>query len=111
MKEKLIIDEVEIPFQYEVCDRCNGKGTHVNPSIDGNGITGDEMAEAGPEFLEDYMSGVYDVSCYECHGQRVVMVPDVAVLTPEEREIVKGHEEYKAELRHEALLRERGIEY
>ncbi len=111
MKEKLIISEVEIPFKYEVCERCNGKGSHVNPSIDGHGITSDEMAEAGPEFLEDYMSGVYDVPCYECKGLRVVMVPDEALLTPEEREIVKDHEEYKAELRHEALLRERGIEY
>lgn len=33
-------DEVELslPTYREVCSRCQGTGTHCNPSIDGNGI-------------------------------------------------------------------------
>jgi hypothetical protein len=48
---------VEVPGRFDVCGRCRGAGKHVNPSIDGNGITSDEMQELGPDFLEDYMRG------------------------------------------------------
>lgn len=57
---------------FAICPTCEGKGSHVNRAIDGNGITGEEMAELGPDFFEDYMSGVYDVRCEECGGNRVV---------------------------------------
>lgn len=59
-------------MKFAVCPRCEGRGSHVNPAIDGNGITGDEMDELGDDFREDYLSGVYDVACEECHGERVV---------------------------------------
>jgi len=67
-------DEVTVqpPGRWEVCPRCGGNGTHVNPAIDGNGITREEMDELGPDFFEDYMTGVYDVTCEECGGKRVV---------------------------------------
>lgn len=52
-----------------VCPRCHGNGVH---DAWDNGMTGDEMAEQGPEFIEDYMSGVYDVQCTECKGRNVV---------------------------------------
>jgi len=71
-------EEVALPTKYEVCGRCEGKGTHVNPNIDGHGISQEEWD--GPnwdqEEQEAYMSGRYDVSCYECHGTRVVKVVD-----------------------------------
>lgn len=59
-------------MKYAVCPRCRGEGSHVNPSVDGHGITAEEMDELGPEFLDDYMGGVYDVRCEQCHGDRVV---------------------------------------
>ena len=62
--------------KYQVCPRCEGEGTHTNPSIDGNGITSSEMAELGPEFEEAYFSGRYDVQCELCRGRRVVTVED-----------------------------------
>lgn len=69
-------DEEEVvlhpPGKWEVCPRCRGEGQHCNPNIDGNGITSSEMAELGPDFLSDYMGGVYDVTCHECDGKRVV---------------------------------------
>ncbi len=57
----------------EVCPRCQGKGTH---DCWEGGMTRDEMDEQGPEFFEDYMSGVYDKVCSVCNGDRVVWVPD-----------------------------------
>jgi hypothetical protein len=64
----------EIPARYDVCGTCDGRGTHVNPSIDRHGISAREFHE-DPGFREDYFSGVYDVTCNECAGRRVVLVP------------------------------------
>jgi hypothetical protein len=77
--------EVIIPIIWEVCDTCEGKGTHVNPSIDANGLSADDFAE-DPDFAEDYRSGVYDVICYECRGERVIAVADTERMKPELRE-------------------------
>jgi len=63
--------ELEFPAKLEVCDTCEGKGKHVNPSIDSEGISAEEFSE-DPDFAEEYMSGSYDVTCYECKGLRVV---------------------------------------
>jgi hypothetical protein len=56
-------------FEYKVCETCNGKGSHVNPSIDASGITADDMYDMD---MEAYMDGDYDVECYGCFGKRVV---------------------------------------
>lgn len=74
--------ELQIRCTFEVCPTCDGKGKHVNPSIDAGGIS------SGDEFWDDdwdydgaeggqsrYMRGDYDVPCYECHSKRVVPVP------------------------------------
>lgn len=65
----------DIPWRYQVCGTCEGRGTHVNPSVDSQGISEEEFAE-DPDFRENYMSGMYDVTCGECGGQRVVAEPD-----------------------------------
>lgn len=49
--------EVELPARFEVCDRCHGEGKHVNPSIDGDGITESEwreMCHEDEEFPDKY---------------------------------------------------------
>lgn len=74
-------DEIEVPFTYEVCPTCSGKGSHVNPSVDCNGLTAEDFAE-DPDLLENYMEGNYDVSCYECGGNRVVPVMDEERIDP-----------------------------
>jgi RecJ-like exonuclease len=67
----------ELPARCEVCPRCRGTGSHINPSIDGHGICEDEWErDWSREEREDYMSGVYDVTCYKCKGKRVVVVVD-----------------------------------
>jgi hypothetical protein len=68
--------ELEIRSKKVVCWQCRGEGTHVDPAIDGHGITQEEMDRLGPEFLEDYLRGMFDVPCQECNGLRVLDEPD-----------------------------------
>jgi hypothetical protein len=83
-------EEIEIPCVFSVCGTCEGRGSHVNPSIDSNGITEEEFArDWDQDEIEGYFSGVYDVQCYECEGQRVVPVPDDDHLTPELKKVVE----------------------
>ena len=72
--------EVSFPSKLEVCGTCNGKGKHVNPSIDGNGIAQEDF-DRDPDFAESYFSGAYDVTCNECEGLRVVPVIDAESLS------------------------------
>lgn len=68
--------EHTLPSKFAVCETCEGRGTHVNRNIDGNGIGADEWAEWDDEDRHAYLSGRYDVSCEECGGARVVLVVD-----------------------------------
>lgn len=67
--------ELDVPCKYEVCWRCEGKGTHVNPSIDGHGLTRDDFAD-DPDFAEAYFEGRYDITCQTCNGRNVLPHPD-----------------------------------
>lgn len=62
---------LEVPFVYEVCPLCQGRGTHKNPSIDCCGLTREDFDD-DPDFREDYASNLYDVPCNQCYGKRVV---------------------------------------
>jgi hypothetical protein len=61
----------KVDLEWGVCPVCKGEGSHTNPSIDSNGLSSDELHE-DPEFAENYFSGVYDVKCSECQGERVI---------------------------------------
>ena len=50
------VEEIELPVKMAVCPRCDGKGTHVNPAIDGHGISPEEFRD-DPEFGEAYFRG------------------------------------------------------
>ena len=60
---------VSVKCAYRVCPTCEGRGSHVNPSIDCDGLTAENFDDS--DFMEDYFNGVYDVACYECKGLRV----------------------------------------
>lgn len=64
----------EVAIRFEVCPLCNGKGSHVNPSIDAHGLSAEDFAE-DPDFAREYFRGTYDQPCNECGGRRVVPVP------------------------------------
>lgn len=84
--------EVVLPAKYEVCDTCDGKGSHVNPSIDAHGISGEEFAD-DPDFEESYFEGHYDVTCYGCGGARVVPVVDEDRARKEDLALYQTHQE------------------
>lgn len=90
----------ELPWRYEVCPVCHGNGTHVNPSIDAGGLGWDDMDD--PDFRDDYMSGVYDVLCYGCKGERVVPTVDTDRCDPE---ILKGYQEEQEALAEDEAIR------
>ena len=109
--EKLVIEvtdeetgdvvEVVIPSKFEVCSRCDGRGKHVNPSVDGHGISREEFDE-DPDFEEAYFRGDYDVVCLECGGNRVTLAADWAKMDAAEKEMYNDHlrqeREYRAEV-------------
>lgn len=76
--------EYRLPTVMEVCPTCHGRGRHVNRAIDGNGITRDEMDDLGPEFLDDYLGGIYDVTCEQCDGANVIEVADHERMTEQQ---------------------------
>lgn len=57
--------------KYVICPTCGGEGKTVNPNVDAHGLTAEDFAE-DPDFAENYMSGLYDVTCGACDGKRVV---------------------------------------
>lgn len=84
------------PCQMQVCGTCDGKGKHVNPSIDSHGISAAEWEEDWDEDdRDDYIGGLYDVTCYECHGANVVptLVPIDETKDPLRARILKFMEE------------------
>ncbi len=105
-----IFEEVQIPTKFEVCSRCRGKGTHVNPAVDGNGI-GQEEFDEDPDFQEAYFSGVYDVTCQKCEGERVEKVPDFDRMTPEMKEAWKEDESSRREFAHWQRSIDNGMGY
>jgi len=106
----LLINDEEhaLPAKFELCPRCRGEGSHVNPSIDGNGLTADDFAE-DPDFAESYMAGDYDVRCEECQGERVIAVPDLARWTFAQKRALVEHRraerEYQRDYDSERWLR------
>jgi hypothetical protein len=84
---------VALPGENVVCWRCNGAGAHVNPAIDGNGISPEEFHE-DPDFAESYFGGVYDITCEECNGDRVVGQANEKAFSQGDREIYKQHLDY-----------------
>lgn len=95
-------ETVTLPAKFEVCGTCNGKGRHVNPSIDAHGLSAEDFAE-DPSFKEDYFTGVYDVDCAECGGKRVVPEVDETRCTPDQAEALKRVQTHlEEECRHRA---------
>jgi hypothetical protein len=99
-----IIHEIEMPIKWEVCGLCNGRGAHVNPNIDYNGLTAEDFAE-DPDFAENYFSGRYDQTCNECCGRTTVPVIDNNCLTKEQKSHLENIEkESQEQAEYERLL-------
>jgi RecJ-like exonuclease len=57
--------------KLKICPRCEGRGKHTNPNIDGHGLSREDF-DNDPQFEEDYFAGVYDVKCHKCKGEKVI---------------------------------------
>ena len=93
------LEIITLPAKFEVCHKCNGKGTHVNPAVDGHGISREEFDE-DPDFRENYFSGLYDITCQKCDGKRVIPIIDIDRLNDEQKkfyEIVEDRARINAE--------------
>jgi hypothetical protein len=101
---------VTLPTVFGVCGTCDGRGKHVNPAIDAHGISSQEFAE-DPGFAEEYFSGMYDQTCNECDGRRVVPTVDVAVCNPEQLEAYKYMLDEEEERYEEYILMQRECGY
>lgn len=89
---------LEFPATLEVCHRCEGRGTHVNEAIDGNGLTARDFDE-DPDFRSDYMSGLYDVTCTHCQGRNVAAVIDWNSMSPEQTLFMQAWQDDEAHWR------------
>lgn len=87
-----------LPARYEVCGRCDGKGTHWHESLD-NGITQEDRERDWDADSWDQLinHGLMDVQCKKCHGQRVVPVPMDTISAPEARKALQIFEEWHRE--------------
>lgn len=88
----------------DVCHRCNGTGKHVHRGIDGNGLSEEDRSD--PEFMEDYLSGVYDVTCETCNGLRVVFTPDWQRLEATDPALADAFESWEEFTRQDARVSE-----
>lgn len=103
--------EHQVPGKTIVCTTCEGKGSRVNPAIDGHGLTREDF-DADPDFHEAYFRGDYDVKCSVCDGERVLIVVDYKRLpkkgTPARQawdEHCRHEEEYARDWESERFLR------
>lgn len=85
-------EQLHLVAMYVVCHRCHGNGSHVNPAVDGNGLSPDDP-DLDEDFWDMYRSGGYDVPCEECNGLRVVPVPDPDMNSAE---AMQNYEEFLA---------------
>jgi len=114
-------EEHELPAKNEVCYRCEGYGTHLNPNIGEHAYTREEFDEAfDDEGKEEYFKrgGIYDVACEECHGNKVILVVDEDKLNAEQKRVFELWEEqqdeyarWDAEDRHTRRMESGGWDY
>jgi len=98
--------EIKVPFKFEVCPTCHGRGRHVDPAIDSHGITPEEFTD-DPEFAQAYRAGRYDVPCFDCGGDRVVPEVDADRCDPYVREMIHNIQREKAQAAMDALAERR----
>ena len=84
-------DVIELPAKWEICENCRGNGKHVNPSIDGNGLSGEILDDH--EFMADYMAGMFDVPCAPCKASGKVLMPDYDFLTIVQQEALQEQQQ------------------
>jgi hypothetical protein len=86
-----------LPAVFIVCATCHGRGKAMTRSMREHGYTQEDMDELGQDFQDDYMSGVYDVTCDVCDGARVVLQLDAATAKREMPAVLRAYREHLRE--------------
>lgn len=63
-----------IPIHMIVCPTCEGRGEYVNPNIDRQGLTREDL-ESDEEFADGYFEGHFNIQCDHCKGMNVIPWP------------------------------------
>jgi DnaJ-class molecular chaperone len=93
--------EVEVSSKNALCDYCEGEG-QVSRFRDEAFTQGDfDSFEEFSEFAQECGRGMYDVKCPECKGNKVVRVPDLSELSPEELEGYRNQQREEESFRRE----------
>lgn len=112
--------EWKLPAKFEICTRCRGEGKHVNPNVDGRGISAEEWEnEWDEDSREGYLSGRYDVPCEAGCRDGKILVPDVPTHAPQDlKDLLADYEErqdqrarWDAEDRHTRRMESGGYDY
>lgn len=83
------------PTRWVVCYGCNGRAVMTLKRL---AVT-QEQFEEDPDFKEDYLNGVYDEPCPDCHGRSTVLEIDVESLPPEQERWVEDYIREESEYR------------
>jgi len=69
-----------LPNKWIVCPRCEGKGTHLRPGMEGVAYSMEEFnRDFSYEERQAYFNGGYDIQCQTCNGRTTVKdIDDVA---------------------------------
>ena len=79
--------EVSLTTTVEDCEFCGGRGSYVNPAIDGNGISTSDEIWQDDDFREMYRSGSFDEPCTLCGGKGAIWRPDITNDSPMEEKM------------------------
>lgn len=94
--------EVALPANWHICHHCRGSG---KSSAYLGAFTQEDMDEAGPEFMDDYMSGVYDRPCDHCKGSgKLLLVNEKACTTTELKAALRNMRDQQAALDEERAI-------
>ena len=92
-------EELVLPARLALCPTCQGKGSHVNPSIDASGYAPDEDDYDDETGEDRYTRGDYTVPCWTCKGKRVVPEIDGANVDAETLARIEAWEAAEADFR------------
>lgn len=69
--------EIFVECIYEVCNNCEGHGTHFRRDLDENKLYESMVEDGDDEGIEAYYEGRYDCVCNACNGLRVIKKPSL----------------------------------
>ena len=72
--DDVVDTDFTVAVNVVVCTRCDGRGSIVNPSVDGHGLGREDFEDE--DFAEAYWGGHFDICCPTCHGNNIEYVID-----------------------------------